>query len=175
MIVRHFATSTPLCRRILLAGLATGLVACDGGTDNPAHQAASAAPTTVIADKRWLDMHDPTPPEQWLASREAARDLGRSAATVASFGNLLARAHRHYTETPRMIANRAAQIEEMLRARGIDESARLVIEGLVGAGSDERRRGFGEAGQHYFNIRMTGASRDQALQALARTAAETPR
>jgi hypothetical protein len=176
LIGHRFATSTRLCGRILLAGLATGLFACDRDTDDTARQTAAApAHPVALVEKAWLETQDRTPPEQWLASREASRDLPVSTPQVASFADLLARAHRRYNETPRMIANRAIQIEQMLRARGIEESARLVIEGLVMIGSDDRRRGFGEAGQHYFNIRVTGTGREQALQVLAKTTAETPR
>ena len=175
-MARHLATSTDVFRHILLAGLVMGLFACDGEVDNTTRQAASApAQATAIAAIPWLEMHERTPPEQWLASREAGHDIPLAASQVASFAQLLARAHRRYSETPRMIANRAVQIEQMLHTRGIDESARLVIEGLVMIGSDGRRRGFGEAGQYYFNIRITGASRDQALQVLAKTTIETPR
>jgi hypothetical protein len=176
LIDHHFATSTRLCGRVLLAGLATGLFACDRDADDTARQTAAApAHTRALADKTWLETQDQTPPEQWLASREASRDISGSAPLVASFADLLASAHRRYNETPRMIANRAVQIEQMLHARGIEESARLVIEGLVMIGSDDRRRGFGEAGQHYFNIRVTGTGREQALQVLAKTTSETPR
>jgi hypothetical protein len=156
----------------LLASLAASLIACDAEVDSTARQ--PAAPTPAIADKTWLDMHDQASPEQWLASREAARDLVASAPQVADFKELLARAHRRYTETPRMIANRAVQIEQMLHERGVEESARLIIEGLATVGSDGRRRGFGEAGQHYYNMRATGMSRDRTLQVLAKTGSETP-
>jgi hypothetical protein len=172
LIARRFTPPPGLRRHVLLASLAAGLIACDAEVDNTARQPAAPAP--AMADKPWLDMHDQASPEQWLASREAARDLGGSAPQVAVFKELLSRAHRRYTETPRMIANRAVQIEQMLRERGIDENARVIIEGLVTVGSDDRRRGFGEAGQHYYNMRATGMSRDRTLQVLAKASSETP-
>jgi hypothetical protein len=136
--------------------------------------AALAQSTAAIADKRWLDVNDQTPPELWLASREAKTDLPTSAPQVQAFRDLIGRAGRRYVETPRMIANRAVQLEEMLAARGIDENARLALEGLIGVRDDNGdRRSFGEAVQHYFNVRATAISRDQALRSLREAEPET--
>ncbi|PRD41306.1 hypothetical protein C5748_22530 [Phyllobacterium phragmitis] len=129
----------------------------------------------MIAEKRWLEISEPTAPEHWLASREAGADVALSAPEVEAFRNLLARADRRYTETPRMIANRAVQIEEMLADRGIDENARLVIEGLTEVGADDEGRGFGETAQHYFNARANGADREEGLRLLQRPEGRTLR
>jgi hypothetical protein len=144
------------------------LGACDEQPQTtPSKTAPAAQSTGVLAQKRWLDVKDPTPPELWLASREAKIDLPLSATDVDTFRELIARAGRRYVETPRMIANRTVQLEEMLAAHGIVESARLVIEGLVALrGEGDERRGFGEAVQQYFNIRSAGLSREQALLSL---------
>jgi hypothetical protein len=149
------------------AGLAF-LAGCDQPSGTSHSKTAMAALSTVaIADKRRLDVNDPTPPEIWLASRAAKVDLPPSAPQVEVFRDLIASAGRRYVESPRMIANRAVQLEEMLAARGIDESARLGIEGLTGLREDNGdRRSFGEAVQHYFNVRAAAVSREDALRSL---------
>ena len=168
-----------LSRSIVLCWLAFAIVACD---EQP--EAETATPeradlkradpgradpervSTVIAAKPWLDLKDRTPPEQWLASREAGEDVPSSSSGVAELRALLAQADRRYGETPRMIANRAVQLEAMLAERGIEETARRVIEGLIAVGREDDPRNFGETAQHYFNIRVTGMSREEALLSL---------
>jgi hypothetical protein len=166
----HF--NSPVVRRtISICALVVVSVLLEGCGDqvekSHSNTAATAQSTTAIAEKRWLDINDPTRPELWLASREAKVDLPPSAPQVEAFRDLIARAARRYIETPRMIANRAVQLEEMLAARGIKENARLVLGGLTVLREDDGdRRSFGEAVQHYFNIRETAPSREQALQSL---------
>jgi hypothetical protein len=136
----------------------------------PPKTTSPAQSTGVLAQKRWLDVRDPTPPERWLASREARVDLPASSPEVDAFRELISLANRRYEETPRMIANRTVQLEQMLAARGIVESTRLILEGFVALqGENDVRRGFGEVVQQYFNIRAAGMSREQALLSLQRT------
>lgn len=144
-------------------------------SEQPLRPTAHADNGKVLSRKRWLDVNETTTPEHWLASREAGADVAPSAPEVETFRNLLARADRRYTETPRMIANRAVQLEEMLAARGIDEKARLVIEGLTEAGADDEGRGFGETAQHYFNARASGADREEGLRLIERPEGRTLR
>ena len=158
-----------LSRSILLCWLAFAIVACD---EQP--EAETATPdrvdsqrvSTVIAAKSWLDVRDRTPPEQWLASRETGEDVPLSTSEVAELRAILAQAGRRYGETTRMIANRAVQLEAMLAERGIEETARRVIEGLIVVGREDEPRNFGETAQHYFNVRVNGMSREEALLSL---------
>lgn len=157
-------------RCTLLCWLALFIVACDEQpeTETAAPEGVEAARVSVaIAGKTWLDVGDRTPPALWLASREAGEDVAPSAPEVAELRALLARAGGRYSETPRMIANRAVQLEGMLAERGIEETARHVIEGFVAVGRTDAPRGFGETAQHYFNIRTTGLSREEALLSVA--------
>lgn len=171
-------------RRIAPAALATLAVLAAGCDDAPkapappapvaadapppaAPPAADAAvPSRLSLGKVWLEHSDPMPPDYWLASREAGRDLLPGEPAVREFRVLLDRAGQGYGETARMIANRAVQLESMLRARGVDESARQVIEGLVALSAGRSARNFGETGQHYVTIRPQRASREEALRAL---------
>jgi hypothetical protein len=175
--VSSYFNSSVVIRTISVCMFGTGLAAlggCDSQVETSHSKTATLAQSAIaIAEKRWLDANDPTLPELWLASREAKADLPTSAPQVKAFRDLIARAGRRYVETPRMIANRAVQLEEMLAARGIEENARLAIEGLIDIREDNGdRRSFGEAVQHYFNIRQIAPSREQALRSLREAESE---
>lgn len=147
------------------------LGACD---EQPAHKEAEApapapqAQPFAAAGRAWLDVNDKISPAVWLASREAGRDVVVNDPAVASFRGLLADADARFTEGPRMIANRAVQVQSMLAERGVKETPRQVIEGLVSIGAIGERAGFGETCQHYVNARSNAASRQEALVALSR-------
>lgn len=183
---------------VVLAVLLSATVACDaqsdgnsGAEDSKAGETvveetgapAEALPTSSMANKGWLDANDRTPPEQWLASRSAHADLSLSAPSVASFHALLVRADHAYDETPRMIANRVVQLQEMLAGRGMAEGTGSLIEGFLslgagGAGGGAEggsKRRFGEDCQHYFYLRSAGLDHRDALAALRGKTARPPR
>lgn len=165
---------------LLLVALLSAAVACDAQSDgnSPADEATApveALPAGSMVNKSWLNASDRTPPEQWLASRAAHADLAVSAPSVAAFHMLLARADRAYVETPRMIANRVVQLQEMLAGRGMTEAADTLIEGFLSLGTDGGRRRFGEDCQHYFNLRSANRDHRAALAALRGEAAKPQR
>jgi hypothetical protein len=146
-----------------------GLAGCDDGATP--RQDSTPAPKVEgfsIAGRAWLDIKDEISPSVWLASREAGRDVAPNDPAAASFRGLLEEADVRFSEGPRMIANRAVQVEAMLAERGVKESPRQVIEGLVSIGQHGERAGFGETCQHYVNARTSGVSRVAALDALRR-------
>lgn len=152
---------------ILLALLLAG---CDDQAP-PQNRSASSAPAAgafSIANRSWLDIKDEVSPSVWLASREAGRDVAPNDPAAASFRGLLEEADIRFSEGPRMIANRAVQVQAMLAERGVRESPREVIEGLVSIGQIGERAGFGETCQHYVNARTASPSRMAALEALSR-------
>ncbi len=160
---------------IIIAGLF--LVGCD---DDPAPQQQPEAPAALRRDKPvselpWLQVKDKIDPADWLASREdedsapeawkdAARDIRRT----------LVEADGRFYEGRRMIANRAVQVEAMLRENGIKESARSVIEALSGIAQPGEHAGFGETCQHYVTSRVQGLSRPDALALLKRKGLPAP-
>lgn len=133
----------------------------------PAPSAQGQQPFAALG-RAWLDVNDKISPAVWLASREAGRDVVANDPAVASFRGLLSQADERFTEGPRMIANRAVQVQSMLEERGVKETPRQVIEGLVSIGAVGERAGFGETCQHYVNARSSAASREEALLALSR-------
>jgi len=68
-----------------------------------------------------------------------------------------------------MIANRAVQLETMLKNAGGTETAILLIARLTDAiAGPGRIESFGAAGQQYYNLRQAGMSGEQALGELSR-------
>ena len=66
-----------------------------------------------------------------------------------------------------MIANRAAQLSEMLKASGVEEDADDVLADLAAvAGEIGQTEGFGAVAQMYHNLRSSGVGRTEALAAL---------
>ena len=145
------------------------MTACDDTqVDSGRRAVAPETKAFSLASARWIDVKDKVSPAVWLASREQGRDVAANDGSASSFRTLLADADARFTEGPRMIANRAVQVEEMLRERGVRESAREVIEGLVSIAPPTERAGFGETCQHYVNARTASPSRAAALEALRR-------
>ncbi|MET0314871.1 MAG: hypothetical protein ABW275_10805, partial [Hansschlegelia sp.] len=106
-------------------------------------------------------------PADWLASREAAVEAAApDSGTVKEIDAILSDADERYYEGPRMIANRAVQIEQMLRENGQRESARSIIAALSSIAPPGEHAGFGETCQHYVTARIQGSSRDEALRLL---------
>lgn len=146
------------------------LAACDDPPPSADRSAASAPKGDAFsaANRSWIDIKDDISPAVWLASREAGRDIAPNDPAVTSFRALLEEADVRFSENARMIANRAVQVQAMLAERGVEESPRDVIEGLVSVGQIGERAGFGETCQHYVNARATSGSRVAALDALRR-------
>ncbi len=113
-------------------------------------------------------MTDTTPPELWLASRQAGSDLAMDDARVVALKEVLDDASRSFREYPRMIANRAVQLEEMLQEKNMGEPApELVAELSRAVGPERNVESFGALCGQYFNLRMQGLDRQQALKVLA--------
>ncbi len=90
-----------------------------------ASRCASGPPSSAAGRRRlmrrsgWM-LKNPLTPAQWLASRGEARATKRiSDAKVLEVDANLETAHRLYRESERMIANRAAQLSDMLKANGV--------------------------------------------------------
>lgn len=174
-------TVPPLARALLGAAIAFALAGCPGsgeqekrepekretGERGPETRERVAAPAAnVIAGKTWLQPTDGTPPDIWLASREAGADVAAGDPAVAAWRARLADADARFGETDRMIANRAAQLETMLGEIGIRESARQIMADFSTLAAPGARAGFSDLCQHYYNLRVQGLSREAAFAAL---------
>lgn len=151
----------------LAAAAACALTACSDDAPNARKNARPATAPPGAHEVTWLDVGSPITPAQWLASRGEDKVRPADDADVARLGKKLAAAHVVYRESERMIANRAVQLSDMLASLGIDEDASTVLDELLevtnGAGMEE---GFGAVSQHYYNLRASKVSRDEALTTL---------
>ncbi|HUD40707.1 MAG TPA: hypothetical protein VMR06_01790 [Dokdonella sp.] len=152
-------------RPIALAVLASTLIACGEEAPPPRTAAAPTVPAEAAEASAWLGAHDPTPPARWLIDHlpDPARVAGPTPEDVTV--QLLAAADR-YRETPRMIANRAVQLQTMLAEEGIGEDASSLLT-LLARLPPDNRVSFSADCQHYYNLRVQGLDREQALARLA--------
>ena len=81
-----------------------------------------------------------------------------------------------FLESDRMVANRTAQLAEMLAKDGRSESAAALIEELSTVVDPARpKETYGELCQYYYILRRTGADRDTALAQLRTRYGGAPR
>ncbi len=151
--------------------LASMLTAC--GDEQAGELPATSAPAVEAkpssANLEWLKQTDAVAPEHWLASRSAGRDLDPYDPAVEEMRRTLEVAAARFRDHPRMIANRAVQLEEMLQEKNIDERAPALIATLCEVpGATRYVESFSALTQQYYNLRMEGRDRAQAIEALRR-------
>lgn len=151
--------------------IALGVVLSGCGEDPVQEMATPPTPVTVAPPAShqldWLKQTDPITPEQWLASRQVGRDLDLYDPDVGTMRQTLEVAALRFRDHPRMIANRAVQLEEMLKEKDIDESAPAIIVTLSEVPGNKRYlESFASLTQQYYNLRMDGIDREQAIEAL---------
>jgi len=156
---------------LAVAALALTLSAC---SDDPPPKTATPVPTeteTAIHEMQRIGKLEHVEPERWLASREAGRDLSLQDPAVAEMRKILRAAERNFREFPRMIANRAVQLETML-GRAAGEHAPDLIERLSQiAGGERYVDSFGSVCQQYFHLRRQGMTPDAAIAQLKHASA----
>ncbi|MCB4771483.1 hypothetical protein LGR54_23005 [Ancylobacter sp. Lp-2] len=157
-------------RAIGSAGLALALAGCPGEPPSEPRERVAAPSGTTLADKQWLQPLDASEPDVWLASRAAGRDVAPSDPAVAEWRAILADADARFGEDQRMIANRAVQLETMLREIDIKEGVRDLLAGFVPFAGKGSRSGFSDLCQHYYNLRSQGLTRVAALDLLRQQA-----
>ena len=117
---------------------------------------------------KWLTPIDRVDPAYWLAARKSG-GAPVDEARVARLRAALAIGGAHFLESPRMLANRAGQLGDMLAEIGAvqneaaEDEAEL-IESLARISAvTPNKQTFGDLCQHYFNLRKQGATRESAL------------
>lgn len=144
--------------------LACLLAGCAEEAPPAAESAARPAPPDA-ATATWLSAHDPADPAPWLLLH-ARRQHPSIAATPEAVTALLGAAAERYRESPRMIANRAVQLQTMLDEEGIGEDAVTLLAALAQL-PPVNRVSFSADCQHYYNLRTQGLDHAQALARLA--------
>jgi hypothetical protein len=156
-------------RLTLIAALALTIAACSDevARETPSAPAPVAAQDESLNALEWLKQTHPIAPEHWLASREAGHDLDMYDSSVGDMRRVLETAAMRFRDHPRMIANRAVQLEGMLKEKGIEERAPRIITNLSQVpGRTRYVESFSALTQQYFNLRMEGRSRSQAIDLL---------
>ena len=135
-------------------------------------QRRDAAFSDVVEEKTqapqsWIRRNDAVDPALWLARKESGRPLSIDDPAVPRIKQAFRAAASKFLETDRMLANRTAQLAEMLAQDGRPEADADLIEGLSFVVSAERgKETFGELCQFYFTLRHNGADRETALAEL---------
>jgi hypothetical protein len=139
-----------------------------GDETSPHGEAERRSATDAAAHKTdWLAISSPLSPAQWLVSRGKDAPAALDDPEVQRVTQQLVAAHKRYRESERMIANRSAQVSEMLRNIGVTEGAVQVLDDLTGIGADVgQTEGYGAISQYYFNLRAASASRADAIATL---------
>ena len=140
------------------------LAACE--EPRPRREPRAVEPERGGAAPKWLSVTDDRDPAAWLAAYRGG--AAPAEAEIMRLREALAEAGMFFLESPRMLANRQAQLGDMLAGAGMGEDdARLLAALARVAAASERKQTFGELCQHYYNLRRQGQGREDALAALA--------
>ncbi|MBA2125299.1 hypothetical protein DLM45_03555 [Hyphomicrobium methylovorum] len=160
--------SFPIFRIVIFL---SALVLAGCGDEQPRERAAEhhSGIKKSGVETSWLGARDEIEPVDWLVARQ--KQVGRpiKEGDEADLEKALARASALFRGEPRMIANRAVQLEEMLSTEGEHESAVWLITALTGVVSEPSRvESFGAVGQQYYNMRKAGFTGKKALEELSK-------
>jgi hypothetical protein len=162
-------------RPLLFTSVVVVLAACsdDAEPATPAPSPPAPVAQQTNQELEWLKQTDGISPEQWLASREAGQPLDPYDDRVGEMQKILNGAAMRFRDHTRMIANRAVQLEGMLREKRIDERApRLIVTLSQVPGGQRYVESFASLTQQYYNLRIRGLSRGEATDALRRQVAQ---
>jgi hypothetical protein len=146
--------------------LAVAGIALASGCDDrrPKPELEDVADSRPRAPPSWIRRNDEVDPAVWLASKEAGHALPVDDPAVSRARRAFRAAATRFLESDRMVANRTAQLVEMLANDGKTEDATALIEGLASvASASGGKETYGELCQFYFILRHGGADRDSAL------------
>lgn len=115
----------------------------------------------------WLDGQADMSPQEWLVKRSKA-EVSDEEAEIARAAELLVEAAERFDESYRMIANRAAQLEDMLLEHRINETAVDLLEWFTQLPALQTPHSFSALCQYYYNLRVDGKTEDEIIQNLLR-------
>lgn len=115
----------------------------------------------------WLEVHHVIDPADWILMRSQSA-LKDKIADKAQLSALIHEASQHFRDdNPRMVVNRAVQLEDMLLEIGIEKSAMSLIEELTHLPTTGTPHTFSAYCQYYFNMREQGHDHEHALSVLS--------
>ncbi|THK43425.1 hypothetical protein E8Q33_00970 [Methylophaga sp. SB9B] len=115
----------------------------------------------------WLDGQVEMSPQEWLVKRSHA-EVTDEKAEIERTAELLVIAADRFDESHRMIANRAAQLEDMLLEHRINETAVDRLEWFTKLPTLQTPHSFSALCQYYYNLRTQGKTEDEIIQNLLR-------
>lgn len=115
----------------------------------------------------WLDGQVEMSPQEWLVKRSRA-EITDEKAEIERTAELLVIAADRFDESHRMIANRAAQLEDMLLEHRIHETAVDRLEWFTKLPTLQTPHSFSALCQYYYNLRTQGKTEDDIIQNLLR-------
>jgi hypothetical protein len=149
-----------------VAALGLALCACDDGERSGESPSSDAVRIEDKTPGAWL-RRDEADPAVWLASKELGRAAAPTDPRVATLRQALARADASFLESARMVANRTAQLADMLAEAGMKEDYATIIDELSAVVDAKRGKAtYGELCGYYFSLRRGGADRAETLQIL---------
>ncbi len=155
--------------RILLAiACLAMLTACDDRKRDREIGSSDVVDANFKAPQSWFRRNDDIDSAIWLASKGARGPLSADDPNVGRIRQAFLAAATRFLESDRMVANRTAQLAEMLADDGKPEQPVALIEGLASVVDPKRgKETYGELCQFYFTLRHGGADRDAALSQLS--------
>lgn len=142
------------------------LSACDNG------EPVSLGEQNVMPEKElpvWLDGTVNMTPQEWLIMRSQPGSQDTTAVPINeqnAVGLLIDQASARFDESHRMVANRAAQLQDMLAEHDIHEDAISLMQWFVDLPATQHPHSFSAMCQYYYNMRSQGYSQQEVGQAL---------
>lgn len=135
------------------------LIGCNA-EEEPSNVTLQLDDETSLPD--WLDGQVALTPQEWLVlrSRASVNETDRDN-EVHRTALLLIQASRRYNESHRMVANRAAQLEDMLFDQGQNEAAVELLEWFVDLPPLTTPHSFSALCQYYSTLRSQGKTPEQ--------------
>jgi len=146
--------------------LMLSLNACEQNNDDIPQM--EAAPVINEEDiPLWLDGQVEMSPQEWLVKRSRA-EVENEKAEIDRAAELLITAADRFDESHRMIANRSAQLEDMLLEHRINETAVNLLAWITKLPTLQTPHSFSAICQYYYNLRTQGKTEDEIIQNLLR-------
>ena len=123
---------------------------------------------TKADEAGWLARQDEIAPGDWLIARQEKSGAKLAPEKADRLRHSLTEASKRFKDSPRMIANRAVQLEEMLKEQGGDETAVVLIGELTRVIAPGHMESFGAAAHQYYNMRKAGFTSERAFDELSK-------
>lgn len=150
---------------LLLCCIVISISACEQQTED--HAVADPVLETAGQLPHWLDGQVDMTPQHWLVERSVA-EIDDKDAEIARAAGLLVTAADRFEESHRMIANRSAQLEDMLQEQNINETAVNLLAWFVALPTTQSPYSYSALCHYFFNLRTQGLEKSAIQDSLLR-------